>query len=64
MNNYEHALKDEKLESVSKVIEDIKKNQMEILEVKIQQVTFKIHWMSSTAEWKACTRELVNWKTE
>lgn len=45
----------------SEEVEDIKKNQMEFLELK-NAITEVTQWMSSIAEWK--DRKSVNWKTE
>lgn len=46
--------------SLRKEIEDIKKNQMEIIQLKNVIKEKKTEWMSSTAKWKEERKESVN----
>lgn len=52
----------EKIQIVSKEIEYIKKNQMEIIELKIQLTQTK--WMDGWQKRRGQRRESVNWNTE
>ena len=52
-SNYKHTYNQLKeLKTLDKEIEDIKKNQMEILELENIITKLKTQWISSTTEWK------------
>lgn len=49
-----------KIENLSEITEDIKKNQMEILELENIITKLKTQWISSTTEWKGKEEESMN----
>lgn len=52
-----------KVESLSKVIEDMKKDQMKILQIKNKIIKIKSSMMGSAEEWKGQRKEFISSKT-